>query len=629
MLSFDIAAAQIDGARDYQEDAFLVTYLGERSTQNGSLLIVADGMGGHAAGNVASNMAVQSFNREVVASFPSDDVSGLLRGAVEKANGAIAETVRETAALKGMGCTLVAVLIEGDQIHWVSVGDSHLYLVRDGELTKLNADHSYGGFLDRMAAEGNPVQAEAGFSRNMLMSALTGENIADVDCPETPLELKVGDRLVLASDGLDTLGHEQIVQFCENWRSARESVDDLLGTVEEAGLPKQDNTTVIVLAVSSDGDGESGIGDEPAPGAAVFGSSDVSPAAQMNIPARPTTVPRGIEPDRVSMRYSSRPKSAAAPPPKRKLPTGVVVALVGVLAIGAGAFLLLRPAEVAPPRPIASEVEAVEPVQPVDGTPAAPVFEAVAEVQVQPAPTFRDQGAAGAAPLMAALPDGRFTMGSKPPSVHFDEQPQRNVTIAAFAIGVREVTVAEYAAFARATGRGLPSLGRVDPATTPMTMVSAADAVAYTRWLSQVTRAPYRLPSEAEWEYAMRAGTTSTYYWGRELTEGNAHCVACENPLDPRQPAPVGSFPPNAFGLFDMAGNVQEWTADCYRDSYADAPTDGSAVRPPEGACVAQVVRGGAFISGPRALRSAAREKLAPDEANDFTGFRVARDLAE
>ena len=165
-LSFDIFGSQIDGARDYQEDAFLITHLGDSDGDNsGSMVIVADGMGGHAAGNVASNMAVQTFNRHLSKNFPNDNVANILYEAVLQANGSITATVAETAALKGMGCTLVACVIEGEDLRWVSVGDSHLYLLRDGEITKKNADHSYGGFLDRMAEAGTPVEAEAGFSR--------------------------------------------------------------------------------------------------------------------------------------------------------------------------------------------------------------------------------------------------------------------------------------------------------------------------------------------------------------------------------------------------------------------------------------------------------------------------------
>ncbi|MCK5498701.1 MAG: serine/threonine-protein phosphatase, partial [Gammaproteobacteria bacterium] len=143
----DIAGAQIDGARDYQEDAFLITHLTDANGKPSALVIVADGMGGHAAGNVASNMAVQAFNKSITTLYPTDALSESLNVSILKANAAIAETVKETPALDGMGCTFVGVIIEGRNVWWVSVGDSHLYLLRNRTLTKLNEDHSYGGFL--------------------------------------------------------------------------------------------------------------------------------------------------------------------------------------------------------------------------------------------------------------------------------------------------------------------------------------------------------------------------------------------------------------------------------------------------------------------------------------------------
>ena len=249
MLTFDISGAQIDGARDYQEDAILITHLGDSDNEGGSLVIVADGMGGHAAGNVASNMAVQTFNKHVTSNFPSDDLAEVLRESVQQANNSIAETVRETAALKGMDCTLVSVVLEDKFIRWVSVGDSHLYLIRNNEMKKKNADHSYGGFLDRMADEGTPVEAEAGSSHNMLMSALTGEDIAEIDCPETALELQSGDRLIIASDGLDTLSEGKVLSFTAETSSIKECVDALLQGVEDAKMPRQDNTTVVIVEV--------------------------------------------------------------------------------------------------------------------------------------------------------------------------------------------------------------------------------------------------------------------------------------------------------------------------------------------------------------------------------------------
>jgi len=154
-LSFEISGNQIDGARDYQEDAFLITHLTDANGNPGALIVVADGMGGHAAGNVASNMAVQAFNKHISSHYPDPEIHEVLSAAVLKANHSIAETIKETPALEGMGCTIVAALLQNDQLWWASVGDSHIYLLRDRELTKINADHSYGGAFQKYVDECN------------------------------------------------------------------------------------------------------------------------------------------------------------------------------------------------------------------------------------------------------------------------------------------------------------------------------------------------------------------------------------------------------------------------------------------------------------------------------------------
>jgi len=248
-LSYDIAGAQIDGAREYQEDSFLITHMTDTEDQPSALVIVADGMGGHAAGNVASNLAVQATNKYITSHYPSESPSEILNNSILKANQSIADTVRETPALEGMGCTMVAVIIEGGKLWWASVGDSHLYLLRDRELTKINADHSYGGFLDRMAAAGTPVKAEPGLSRNMLMSAINGSDIAEIDCPGTPQELKNGDKILICSDGMDTLSRGKVIQYTDWSETSKECTEALLNAVEEAEMPKQDNTTVVVINV--------------------------------------------------------------------------------------------------------------------------------------------------------------------------------------------------------------------------------------------------------------------------------------------------------------------------------------------------------------------------------------------
>src|SRR5262249_9132931 len=127
----------------------------------------------------------------------------------------------------------------------------------------------------------------------------------------------------------------------------------------------------------------------------------------------------------------------------------------------------------------------------------------------------------------------------------------------------------------------------------PVLGVTWPETKEFVDWLSKKTRQRYRLPSEAEWEYAARAGTTTEYWWGRDLGIARANCREC-NTGRPQQPLPVGSFPPNPFGLYDTAGNVAEWVEDCWNDDYKGAPTDGSAWT--AGQCQLRVLRGGAFF---------------------------------
>ena len=155
----------------------------------------------------------------------------------------------------------------------------------------------------------------------------------------------------------------------------------------------------------------------------------------------------------------------------------------------------------------------------------------------------------------------------------------------------------------------------------PVINISWRDAQQYVAWLSQITGESYRLPSEAEWEYAARAGTTTAYYWGDGVDDGQANCDGCGG--DDRQTAPVGSFQPSDFGLYDMLGNIWEWTLDCWNAGYANSPTDGAAWQ--SGDCSVRVVRGGSWTSNPHILRSAFRANSSTDRRSYGIGFRVAR----
>ncbi len=208
-------------------------------------------------------------------------------------------------------------------------------------------------------------------------------------------------------------------------------------------------------------------------------------------------------------------------------------------------------------------------------------------------------------PEMVVVPAGRFTMGS--PSSESgrdsDEGPQRRVTFGAkFAVGVYEVTFAEWDACVSDGGCGgyHPDDAGWGRGRRPVMRVSWDDAQAYASWLSRETGESYRLLSEAEWEYVARAGTTTRYWWGNNVGRNRANCDGCGSRWDDESTAPVGSFGANGFGLHDVHGNVWEWVEDCWHDSYAGAPRDGSAWLGNNGGdCSRRVLRGGSWLHRP------------------------------
>ncbi len=209
------------------------------------------------------------------------------------------------------------------------------------------------------------------------------------------------------------------------------------------------------------------------------------------------------------------------------------------------------------------------------------------------------------------------------------------MTVESFAIGTHEVTFREWDACVTDGGCTYRiddrSWGRDD---RPVISVNWDDAQQYSRWLSARTYNNYRLPTEAEWEYAARAGTTTPYPWGVKASHeyanyGKDDC--CEGLAQGRdkwadETAPVGQFPPNKFGLYDMHGNIDEWVADCWNDNYKGAPADGRAWT--AGDCsIARVLRGGSWLDTPEHLRSARRYGGSSTARFYGNGFRVARTL--
>jgi formylglycine-generating enzyme required for sulfatase activity len=229
-------------------------------------------------------------------------------------------------------------------------------------------------------------------------------------------------------------------------------------------------------------------------------------------------------------------------------------------------------------------------------------------------------------PEMVVVPAGEFLMGSAGTDGSDSERPQHLVRLERPLLVSRfEVTFANWDACLSGGGCSYsPSDEGWGRGKSPLINVSWGDVQQYLTWLSKKTGKNYRLLSEAEWEYAARAGTTTTYAWG-DLIGTNSNCDGCGSEFDWRT-APVGSFAPNAFGLYDMHGNVYEWVADTWHESYQGAPVDGSAWIT-EGGTVRRILRGGSWGSRPTDLRSANRFKDSPDIRVGNYGFRVARSL--
>ena len=239
-------------------------------------------------------------------------------------------------------------------------------------------------------------------------------------------------------------------------------------------------------------------------------------------------------------------------------------------------------------------------------------------------------------PEVVEVPVGSFLRGSPvlEESRKDTEGPQHEVKISQpLAVGIYEVTFAEWDACVRDEGcRGyLPEDEGWNRGRQPIMNVNWEDAQAYVEWLSEKTGQPYRLLSESEWEYVARAGTQTPFHTGETITPQQANYYSRYSYRGGRigqsreQPVPVGRFQPNAFGLYDMHGNVWEWVQDCWNMNYAGAPRDGQAWE--AGDCSQRVARGGSWYYAPDILRSASRERYSTDYRNNKGGFRVARTL--
>ncbi|MGO8920354.1 MAG: SUMF1/EgtB/PvdO family nonheme iron enzyme [Stellaceae bacterium] len=323
---------------------------------------------------------------------------------------------------------------------------------------------------------------------------------------------------------------------------------------------------------------------------------------------------------------------------RARLATMMMVAMIAC-AVGAGSLWMLSQSRQHTTGRTEPPVAALAAEKPPDAPPAPkeqtvavvvppkapePKREAVEPVVVAPKPP-ESQPAPPAAkpslePAMVALPGGAFMMGS---SDDPSEKPPHKVTVAPFAIGEYPVTAGEWKKCVAA--QACADVSQPDAeADAPAANLSWDDAVQFTSWLSHISGKTYRLPTEAEWEYAARANTSTKFWWGNDFVVGMAYCRGCGvASYDPHHPVRVGSFKANPFGLYDMGGEVSEWVSDCWHKDYHGAPSDGSFWA--AGDCSSHVLRGGSWQNDPSYLSVSSRDHY--DTAVRYTthGFRLAQ----
>jgi formylglycine-generating enzyme required for sulfatase activity/class 3 adenylate cyclase len=306
--------------------------------------------------------------------------------------------------------------------------------------------------------------------------------------------------------------------------------------------------------------------------------------------------------------------------------------MVLIIAAGVLWFMLLQPygklgdhAAVAPPAPAVKQAAPSPTMAPAQQESAPQPQPGPAGKQQSPLPHSASPGVLAPTPpaqstvrepAMSPLRGGSFAMGSNEEG---SEKPVHQVTVKPFAIGKFPVSIREWNECAAAKACGFMATGKDE---APVTNVSWTDAKQYVAWLAQASRKPYRLPTEAEWEYAARGGTQTKYWWGDQFQPGMANCKNCADIAAAEQPIKVGSFGANPFGLYDMGGGVDQWVEDCWHKNYQGAPTDGLAWM--ESQCSSHVIRSGSWRNDGRYVRPSNRDSYDTDVRYPTHGFRVA-----
>jgi formylglycine-generating enzyme required for sulfatase activity len=336
-----------------------------------------------------------------------------------------------------------------------------------------------------------------------------------------------------------------------------------------------------------------------------------------NAPAHATPAPSSAQPAQPASTQVAAPPAAAATPaatPSSAAPAPTAQAPVAPAPTGSApaAPALIPPTAASPaaPSPVAAK-----PATPVQSVPPAAAHAAATPTLAVPVAVPQPKAPAFVEPATADIPAGKFSMGSREdPS----EMPVHTVSVGAFKLAKTPVTVGEWNLCA-AAGACKQAAGGSDD--RPVVNASWQDAQAYAAWLSKASGHAWRLPSEAEWEYAARSGTTTRYWWGAKMLPGHANCASCGTPAKASTPPLITDLPPNGYGLLGMGGGVTEWVQDCWHDDYQGAPATAAAWE--TATCGTHVLRGGGWMEDASAQRVSSREYFDTAGRYPTFGFRL------
>lgn len=425
-LEFSVASAAIKGARDYQEDSTRVwrpESIDSGVTGSSSMLaVLADGMGGHVSGEVASRLVCDTC----VSRFSelSGEVDARIKDSLFASNEMLARAIAENSKLSGMGCTAIVAHFDRDGLQWASVGDSSLLLYRNNQLFRVNEDHSLGAILDKQAAANLITYEEARNSpnRHSLRSALTGAQIPLADIGRFPQGVLPGDWVIVASDGLDTLTGDEIASIIH--RSGRVEpaalAERLLREVSSRGLPNQDNTSVIVVRVEAAHDGMA-LSDVPATRPDNANSSsdpDQEPDTEVPIaPIRGTLVGQAIEDHSSATTVLLHPQRRV----RKSSYAAATMIIVALAMIGTAVAAMLHP-------PLAALLQ-VQVLQNVFGGPTEKPTEPVSATQPEPTeqpldPAVKNGQAPKSVSAPRPVPAVRPDTPTKPASNSNSQQPR-------------------------------------------------------------------------------------------------------------------------------------------------------------------------------------------------------------